>query len=728
MGTLSSTVILFLCFICGSCLPTSKTVEIDVDQGKELDIFDINEASGLDLTEGDIILDPRQEKNSIIGDEYRWPKTIPYYLEDSLEINAKGVILKAFEQYRLKTCIDYKPWTGEKNYISVFKGSGCFSSIGNRRIGKQQLSIGANCDRIATIEHEFLHALGFWHEQSRADRDDYVEIIWNEISQGKEHNFNKYSDKQSSSLNVAYDYTSVMHYSKTAFQNGTNPTIVTQIPEFMNVIGQRMEFSDSDLLKLNRLYNCSSSLTFMEHCSFEKENICGMIQGSDDNADWQHVMKANGGPDTDHTNMGTCQGTGYFMHFSTAEGSVGSKSYLESRTLYPKRNYQCLQFFYYNSGNENDELNIHVREYSDTESNGTLKGFGQIKGKPQNYWQFYQFNLKASNKFRVVFEGIKGAGVSQGGLSIDDINLSETECPHHIWHIKNFTHLLATSSPGTSGKIYSPRFHSKEGYSFQIGLYLNGTTTNPGNLAIYFHLTSGDNDGNLAWPCPWKQGTMLLLDQNPDIRHQMSNQRSVSTDPNKKTANGGYFWDNPSQVGNKVTDEDGNTFFRGPGEGTSSFLTHERLRSRNFINEDSVIFLLTVEDVSHLLKTQDMPTSTSPPLTEKPVTTLPPEKLCKKNVCENDGICVELDMKPTCRCAVGEDWWYFGERCETKGRKEDTVITAVVSSVVVFAVMLVITIISTCCLTKKYKKKSKHQGMILENKNAVQTHYVNTGI
>lgn len=40
------------------------------------------------------------------------------------EINAKGVIMKAFEQYRLKTCIDYKPWSGEKNYISVFKGNG----------------------------------------------------------------------------------------------------------------------------------------------------------------------------------------------------------------------------------------------------------------------------------------------------------------------------------------------------------------------------------------------------------------------------------------------------------------------------------------------------------------------------------------------------------------------------------------------------------------------------
>lgn len=198
----------------------------------------------------------------------------------------------------------------------------CFSSVGNRHVGKQRLSIGANCDRIATIEHEFLHALGFWHEQSRNDRDDYVQIMWDRITEGREplkasgsrdvncsgcfefyicreikflsifvsfyklstvgshistttnanptclifvyvpfsgkdHNFNTYNDTTSSSLGVPYDYGSMMHYSKTAFSKEGEPTIVTNIPAFSDVIGQRMEFSDSDLLKLHRLYNCS---------------------------------------------------------------------------------------------------------------------------------------------------------------------------------------------------------------------------------------------------------------------------------------------------------------------------------------------------------------------------------------------------------------------------------------------------------------------------------------
>ncbi|GCB83897.1 hypothetical protein scyTo_0024829 [Scyliorhinus torazame] len=110
---------------------------------------------------------------------------------------------------------------------------------------------------MGTIEHEFLHALGFWHEQSRSDRDDYVTIVWDKIENGKEHNFDKYDDKETSNLNIPYDYTSVMHYGSTAFNNGTEPTIVTKIPDFRNVIGQRLDFSDFDVQKLNRLYNCS---------------------------------------------------------------------------------------------------------------------------------------------------------------------------------------------------------------------------------------------------------------------------------------------------------------------------------------------------------------------------------------------------------------------------------------------------------------------------------------
>ncbi|KAF4024944.1 hypothetical protein G4228_016830, partial [Cervus hanglu yarkandensis] len=307
----------------------------DVDNGLDRDIFDINEDLGLDLFEGDIILDEIQERNAIVGERYRWPHTIPYVLDESLEMNARGVILKAFERYRLKSCIDFKPWSGEPNYISVFKGNGCWSSVGKQLTRMQQLSIGEGCDKIATVQHEFLHALGFWHEQSRSDRDDYVSIIWDRIISGKERNFDSYNDQVIDSMNVPYDYSSVMHYSKTAFGNGSEPTIITRVPDFMDVIGQRMDFSDSDVLKLNQLYNCCS---------------------------------------------------GFFMHFNSSSVNKGATAILESRILYPKRGFQCLQFFLYNSGSQDDQLNIYVREYSAAHVSSTLTLVEQIKDNGTYFW------------------------------------------------------------------------------------------------------------------------------------------------------------------------------------------------------------------------------------------------------------------------------------------------------------------------------------------------------
>ncbi|KAL1022689.1 hypothetical protein UPYG_G00031060 [Umbra pygmaea] len=596
------------------CLTAASqlTGEIETDEdeghGHDWDIFDINKEAGLDLMEGDIVFDETDIKNTILGQQYRWPHKVPYYLEDSLEINAKGVILKVFEQFRLKTCIDFVPWNGEKNYISVFKGRGCFSSVGNKQKGKQRLSIGNNCDRLATVEHEFLHALGFWHEQSRADRDDYIKIMWDQVEEGEKHNFQMHGETESSALNVPYDYGSVMHYSKMSFSIGLEPTIVTKIPSFMDVIGQRMEFSDSDLLKLSRLYNCTTSSTFLDSCSFEKENICGMVQGPGGNALWERRHSVAGGPNTDYTNMDQCDGKGYFMHFSTISGNCGDLAHLESRLFYPNRRTQCLQFYLYNSGGAGDQVNVWVREYDDDNPNGKLRLIQQIDttGGVRDSWELYHVTLDVKTKFRVVFEGVKGTGASAGGLSLDDINLSETTCPQHTWRIRNFTSLLATTKTGV--KIYSPRFLSPSGYSFLVSLYINGQSSSPGSMAIFFYLTSGLNDDTLTWPCPWQQATMALMDQNPDIRQRMSNHHMITTNPNKLSSDGKqFYWDNPRKVGSLMTGSDGSKFYRGPGGGTSSFLTHSRIKSRNFVKGDDAIFLLSLEDVSNLLETQPRP-------------------------------------------------------------------------------------------------------------------------
>ena len=60
-----------------------------------------------------------------------------------------------------------------------------------------------------TVTHEVGHAIGFAHEQSRSDRDESIKIIWENIQEGKEHNFDKV---ETNSTGIEYDYTSVMQY------------------------------------------------------------------------------------------------------------------------------------------------------------------------------------------------------------------------------------------------------------------------------------------------------------------------------------------------------------------------------------------------------------------------------------------------------------------------------------------------------------------------------------
>ena len=62
----------------------------------------------------------------------------------------------------------------------VVKDTGCFSFPG-RVTGEQTLSLGEGCFSQDTIIHEFIHAIGFYHEHNRPDRNYYIDVQWDNI-------------------------------------------------------------------------------------------------------------------------------------------------------------------------------------------------------------------------------------------------------------------------------------------------------------------------------------------------------------------------------------------------------------------------------------------------------------------------------------------------------------------------------------------------------------------
>ena len=60
----------------------------------------------------------------------------------------------------------------------------CYSMVGKSTGGAQQLSLMGPCAKKGTAMHEMLHVLGFFHEQSRPDRDEWVEILLQNVSPG----------------------------------------------------------------------------------------------------------------------------------------------------------------------------------------------------------------------------------------------------------------------------------------------------------------------------------------------------------------------------------------------------------------------------------------------------------------------------------------------------------------------------------------------------------------
>lgn len=175
------------------------------------------------------------------------------------------------------TCVKFVNHTTERNFVLITGGEdACISKIG-RRGGKQVVKLvkpnGGGCHTTVMskkkpkiiqlshnkfqgkILHEFLHLLGFYHLHRSPIRDRHIRIIWENVKPGYEYELREESNEVSD-FGTPYDYDSLVHVKNTKYSKNGKVTIETIDPKNRDKIGQRIQLSEGDIMRINRMYKC----------------------------------------------------------------------------------------------------------------------------------------------------------------------------------------------------------------------------------------------------------------------------------------------------------------------------------------------------------------------------------------------------------------------------------------------------------------------------------------
>jgi len=208
---------------------------------------------GSDMRLNDAQKDP---KSGIPEEQWRWRGGIYFQIDRAFSQSEYDTIYAALGDLAGATCIGVYEWPQDANpggdYVFIQRGgdgSGCWSWVG-RQGGRQELNLQGNgCVYRDIALHEAIHAYGFFHEQSRTDRDNHVQILWQNIPGDVAYNFDI---QNSNHFNVGYDYYSIMHYDQYAFSANGQKTI--QAWDTGIDVGSRGELTGLDRDKLWRMY------------------------------------------------------------------------------------------------------------------------------------------------------------------------------------------------------------------------------------------------------------------------------------------------------------------------------------------------------------------------------------------------------------------------------------------------------------------------------------------
>ncbi|GFS43212.1 astacin-like metalloprotease toxin 1 [Trichonephila inaurata madagascariensis] len=203
-----------------------------------------------DLLGGDILgIESFEDRNAVVDKRQVWPGGVVPYVEDPglIKTVSPAILTNAIWMYKKDTCIRFVPRTTEKDYIRIFPGQGG---------GYPFLAGGVS---MGTVFKNLGHAIGFYHEQNRSDRDDWLTIFWENIKEGMEPQFFKLKPEQNQLL-TPFDYDSIMLYGSYTFSKDRRnlKTMVGKNDMYLKDVIRKYFMSKSDILRIKKLYNCEN--------------------------------------------------------------------------------------------------------------------------------------------------------------------------------------------------------------------------------------------------------------------------------------------------------------------------------------------------------------------------------------------------------------------------------------------------------------------------------------
>ncbi len=218
------------------------------------------------------------DTRAVFGSVNYWGSTVPYDFSGLVSVPQQTAAVNAMNEISARAGIIFRPRVGGDPDWIRFNASTFNNSPVGRQGGQQIINITSWGTQIIIV-HEIYHSLGFWHEQSAADRDTYVTINFGNVcgSSGVPGNqctpnvCQGCADSMGNFISCAfnfdivpaaglwgpYDFDSIMHYGRTAFSCNGGDTITVNAPwtdPWQSGIGQRDHFSLIDELSCRGIY------------------------------------------------------------------------------------------------------------------------------------------------------------------------------------------------------------------------------------------------------------------------------------------------------------------------------------------------------------------------------------------------------------------------------------------------------------------------------------------